>query len=79
MITNLAAAAPSCSSTGTWGQRWKCGWNAPVSPAVAHAGYDFSHGLLPALLILAAVILIAKSMSKRKKARAAPDGAAARR
>ena len=77
MITHHAAAAASC--TGTWQQRWNCGWNKPVSPAVAHAGYDFGHSLLPALLVLAVVILIARSMSKRKKARAAPAGAAARR
>ena len=77
MITHHAAAAASCA--GTWQQRWNCGWNKPVSPAVAHAGYDFGHSLLPALLVLAVVILIARSMSKRKKARAAPAGAAARR
>ena len=77
MITHHAATAASC--TGTWQQRWNCGWNKPVSPAVAHAGYDFGHSLLPALLVLAVVILIARSMSKRKKARAAPAGAAARR
>ena len=78
MITHLAGAAASCS-TGTWSQKWKCDWNQPVSPAVAHAGYDFGHSLLPALVVLAVVILIARSMSKRKKARAAPAGAAARR
>jgi hypothetical protein len=78
VITNLAAAAANCNA-GTWSQKWTCGWNQPVSPAVAHAGYDFGHGLLPALLILAAVILIARSVRKRKKARAAPAGAAARR
>jgi hypothetical protein len=77
MITNLAAAAASC--TGTWSQRWNCGWNKPVSPAVAQAGFDFGHSLLPALFVLAVVILIARSMRKRKKARAAPAGAAARR
>ena len=78
MITNLAAGAASC--TGTWSQRWKCGWNQPVSPAVGHAGYDFGHSLLPALAVLAVVILIARSAKRRKKARAAtPAGAAARR
>jgi hypothetical protein len=77
MITNLAAAA---SCTGTWAQRWKCGWNKPVSPAVAHAGYDFGHSLLPALFVLAVTILIARSVKRRRKARgAAPAGAAARR
>ena len=52
----------------------------PVSPAVAHAGYDFGHSLLPALFVLAVVILIARSMKKRKKARSpAPAGAGSRR
>jgi len=79
MINHLATAAASCS-TGTWSQRFKCGWNQPVSPAVSHAGYDFGHSLLPALAALAVVILIARSVKRRKKARAAaPAGAAARR
>ena len=78
MITHHAAAVASC--TGTWQQRWNCGWNKPVSPAVAHAGYDFGHSLLPALAVLAVVILIARSVKKRKKARsAAPAGAGGRR
>jgi hypothetical protein len=76
MITNLAATAASC--TGTWSQRWNCGWNKPVSPAVAHAGFDFGHSLLPALAVVAVVLLIARAVRK-KKARAAPAGAAARR
>jgi hypothetical protein len=79
MITHLAAAAASCS-TGTRSQQWECGWNQPVSPVVAHAGYGFGHSLLPALLVLAVVIFIARSAKTRKKARAgAAAGAAARR
>jgi hypothetical protein len=77
MITHLAAAAANCS-TGTQAQQWKCGWNQPVPSAVTHAGYDFGHSLLPALLVLAVVIFIARSAKKRKKARAAPAGAARR-
>jgi len=74
MITHLAAAAPAC--TGTWSQKWKCGWNQPVSPAVAHAGYNFGHSLFPALAVLFVVVLIAKAVKKRKKGRsAAPAGA----
>ena len=79
MITNLAAAAASCS-TGTWAQKWKCGWNQPVSPAVPHAGYNFGHSLLPALVVLLVIIFIARSARKRKKSRTtAPAGAGARR
>jgi hypothetical protein len=79
MITNLAAAVASCN-TGTWAQRWKCGWKQPVSPAVAHAGYDFGHSLVPALVVLVVVILVARSVRKRRRGRAAaPAGAGARR
>jgi hypothetical protein len=77
MITHHAAAAASC--TGTWQQRWNCGWNKPVSPAVAQAGYDFGHGLLPALVVLAVVILIARSVKKRKSRSLATAGAGGRR
>jgi hypothetical protein len=79
MIHDLAAAAANCN-TGTWAQKWNCGWNQPVSPQTASFGYSFGHSLLPALVILAVVILIARSARKRKKSRtAAPAGAAARR
>ena len=53
MTTNLAGAAASC--TGTWTQKWNCGWK--TSPGVAQAGYDFGHSLLPALAVLLVVIL----------------------
>jgi hypothetical protein len=79
MITHLAAAAASCS-TGTWAQKWKCGWNQPVPASVPHAGYTFGHSLLPALAVLLVIILLARSARKRKKSRtAAPAGAGARR
>jgi hypothetical protein len=78
MITHLAAAAASCN-TGTWAQRWKCGWNEPVSPAVAHAGSGFGHSLVPALLVLAAVILIARSVRKRRRGQAAATASAGAR
>jgi hypothetical protein len=78
MITHLAAAAASCN-TGTWAQRWKCGWNEPVSPAVAHAGSGFGHSLVPALLVLVVVILIARSVRKRRRGRAAATASAGAR
>jgi hypothetical protein len=74
MITHHAVAAASC--TGTWQQRWNCGWNKPVSPTVAQSGYDFGHTLLPALVVLAVVIFLVRVAKKRKKGRsAAPAGA----
>jgi hypothetical protein len=78
MITHHAAAAASCA--GTWSQRWNCARNQPVSPAVAHAGYDFGHSLLPALFVLLLVLLLVRSVKKRKKSRSpATAGAGGRR
>jgi hypothetical protein len=79
MITNLAAAAANCK-TGSWIQQFKCGYNQPVSPAVAHAGSGFGHSLVPALVVLVVVILVARSVRKRRRGRAAaPASAGARR
>ena len=78
MMTNIAGAAASCT-TGTWAQQFKCGWNQPVSPAVPNAGYTFGHSGLPALAVLV-VILLVRSVRRRRKGRSpAPAGAAARR
>ena len=76
MITSLAAAAPAC--TGTWQQKWQCGWNKPVSPQAASFGYDFGHGLLPALAVLAVVILLVRAAKRRKKGRSAATAGAGR-
>jgi hypothetical protein len=78
---HLAAKAASCS-TGSWLQRWKCGWNQPASHASAQAGYDFGHNVLPVLIVLAFVLLLASSARKRRAAREtgrAPAKAPARR
>ena len=77
MITNLAGAAASC--TGTWQQKWNCGWNKPVSPALARGSYDFGH-LLPVLVGLLVIVLLVRAARKRKKSRSrAPATAGARR
>ena len=77
MITNLPAGAASC--TGTWQQRWNCGWNKPVMVTAPRTGYPFRHDLVPALAVLAVVLLIARFIRKRRKARPAPAGAGSRR
>lgn len=77
MITHLAATAANCN-TGSWAQKWKCGWNQPTTTA-AHAGYFTSHHVLPALIILAVVVfLVARAVRGRRKAgaRRAPSGSA---
>jgi len=75
MITDLAAAAPSCT-TGTWSQKWNCGWNQPVPAGVKVAGYNFGHNLLVPLLIIGLIFLVARSVRRRRKSgRTATSGA----
>jgi hypothetical protein len=62
MNTHLAAAA--CRS-GTWLQRWKCGWDQPTTGA-GHAGYMSGHNVLPALLVLAVILLAVRAVRKRR-------------
>jgi hypothetical protein len=76
MTTNLAGAAASC--TGTWAQKWNCGWK--TSPGVTQAGYDAGRSLIPALAVLLVVILLVAATRRRKKGRSsAPATAGARR
>jgi len=49
----LAAAC----NTGSWQQKWSCGWHQPPSTAVAHAGLAFGHSA-PWVLIGAIIGLI---------------------
>ena len=62
--------AASCS-TGSWEQRWKCGWNQPTGGA-ANAGYFAGHNVMPALIVLLVVVAIialaGKSRSRRPAA-----------
>ena len=75
MITNHALAAARCA--GTWQQKWNCGWKQPTSSALPRTGYDFGHSLLPALVVLAVVILAVRVAKRRRKKgrRAATAGA----
>ena len=74
MITNHAVAAARC--TGTWQQKWNCGWKQPTSSALPQAGYDFGHNLLLGLVILFVVLFLVRAAKKRKKGRStAPAGA----
>ena len=76
MITHHAAAAAKC--TGTWQQRWNCGWKQPTSSALPQAGYDFGHTLLPVLVVLLVVLLVVRVAKKRKKGRSASPAGAGR-
>ena len=46
-----------------------------TSPGVAQAGYDFGHSLIPALAVLAVVILLVRFVRKRRKPSSAPAAA----
>jgi hypothetical protein len=76
MITNHAVAAASCA--GTWQQRWNCGWKQPTSSALPQAGYDFGHSLLPALIVLAVVVLLVRAAKRRGKSRSSASAGAGR-
>jgi hypothetical protein len=77
MHTYLTAAAANCSS-GTWQQKWDCGWNQPTSGA-AHAGLVAGHAM-PALIVLAVIIAVVMLAKKaRGAARPSPAKTAARR
>lgn len=80
MHTYLAAAAANCN-TGTWSQKWHCGWNQQDTAAY-HAGYFAGHNIFPALIVLAVILLAARAVKgarKRRSSPAAPARAGARR
>jgi hypothetical protein len=55
---------PVPCSTGSWSQKWNCGWNQPTTGA-AHAGYVFGHDIVPLLLIAAIIISVAVASRRR--------------
>jgi hypothetical protein len=72
-----AAAAGNCN-TGTWQQKWQCGWNQPTTGA-ANAGAFAGHNVLPWLLVLVIVILAVRAVKKRKRDGSPAPARAARR
>jgi hypothetical protein len=69
MHAYLAAAAANC--TGSWSQKWQCGWNQPPSAGVTSAGFTFGHSILPWLIVAAVVLLVARAARSRSTARSA--------
>lgn len=76
MHAYLAAAAANCN-TGTWAQRWKCGWNQPTT-AASNAGFFAGHNIAPWLIIAVVLFLVLKALKGRSAARS-PSPKAARR
>ena len=67
----LAAAC----DTGSWQQKWSCGWHQPPSTAVAHAGYTFGHSVLWVLIGAAiGLIIIVRGRRGHRAAVAAAAG-----
>jgi len=77
MITHLAAAAVNCN-TGTWQQKWNCGWNNHGTAAY-RAGYEFGHNIVPVLAVLAVVIFLVRAAKKRGKSRSSATAASGAR
>jgi hypothetical protein len=72
MIHVTAAAAPAACSTGTWTQKWDCGWHQPTTGA-AHLGTPAGHGFAAALITLAVVVALVLAVRvARRSGKAAP-------
>jgi hypothetical protein len=63
-MTLTTHPSPAPCSTGTWMQRWNCGWHEPATTA-SHTGSSFGHNLVPLLII--AAIVIAAAVSNRRR------------
>lgn len=51
------AIAASCT-TGTWQQKWSCGWHQPVNTHMVNAGYFAGHNIAPWGLVAIGVFLL---------------------
>jgi hypothetical protein len=76
MHTYLAAAAANCN-TGSWQQKWQCGWNQPTTGA-ANAGNFTGHNVLPGLIVLIVIVLVVMAAKKSRGAWSAPARASRR-
>ena len=70
----LAAAC----STGSWQQKWSCGWHQP-NTAAAHAGYTFTHSVLWVLIGVAIGLFIIVRGRRGHRAAVAAQPVPARR
>ena len=65
------ALATACN-TGSWQQKWSCGWHQPPSTAVAHAGYTFGHSVPWVLIgVIIGLIIIVRGRRGHRAAVAA--------
>ena len=66
----LAAAC----NTGSWQQKWSCGWHQPPSTAVAHACYTFGHSVMWVLIgaVIGLIIIVRGRRGHRAAVAAQP-------
>jgi len=65
------ALAAACD-TGSWQQKWSCGWHQPPSTAVAHAGYTFGHsGMWVLIGVIIGLMIIVRGRRGHRAAVAA--------
>jgi hypothetical protein len=65
------SAAPDPCNTGSWAQRWSCGWHQPAT-AASHAGYVFGEYLIPGLVVLGVLFAVIVASRKRRARRIFP-------
>ena len=63
----IRVIAASCN-TGSWQQKWSCGWHQPANAGIAHAGYVVGRN---AVWFVVAVIVVAIFARGRRGHRAA--------
>lgn len=61
--------AASCN-TGSWQQKWNCGWHQPVNSTATHIGYAAGHNLAPIVIGLLILWVILKAARRRGRATA---------
>lgn len=62
--------AASCD-TGSWQQKWSCGWHQPPSQAAVSAGYFAGHNLAPIVIGLFILWLVVKAALRAASGKAA--------
>jgi hypothetical protein len=60
------------NSVDHWSQSWSCGWHQPANQTFAHVGYTLGYWLIPALLVLVAVLAI-RAAARNRKGRVSRD------
>ena len=71
VVKIVTAAKPAPCSTGSWVQKFSCGYHQPASATVAHSGFAVGSALMPALItafVLWMIIACVRSVRRRTTA-----------